>query len=149
MTHEAVSSPASPTAAAPVGGDRPLIELRGINKLFGHVQALQRVDFCVYPAEVIGLVGDNGAGKSTLIKIISGAYQPDGGTILVDGVPVTFSGPADAMKAGIATVYQNLALVDQRDECPRRSYSYCGADPTQDQCGRNGPDIQRGHESRD
>jgi len=127
MTHEAVSSPASPTAAAPVGGDRPLIELRGINKLFGHVQALQRVDFCVYPAEVIGLVGDNGAGKSTLIKIISGAYQPDGGTILVDGVPVTFSGPADAMKAGIATVYQNLALVDQRDVAAN---IFLGREPT-------------------
>ena len=56
MTHEAVSSPTTPTAAAPVSGERPLIELRGISKLFGHVQALQRVDFCVYPAEVIGLL---------------------------------------------------------------------------------------------
>jgi ABC-type sugar transport system ATPase subunit len=127
MTHEAVSSPTTPTAAAPISGERPLIELRGISKLFGHVQALQRVDFCVYPAEVIGLVGDNGAGKSTLIKIISGAYQPDGGTILVDGVPVAFTSPADAMKAGIATVYQNLALVDQRDVAAN---IFLGREPT-------------------
>ena len=103
------------TAAASEVGGRPLVELRGINKAFGHVQALQKVDFCVFPAEVLGLVGDNGAGKSTLIKIISGAYQPDDGTILVDGAPVTFHSPRDAMVAGIATVYQNLALVDQRD----------------------------------
>jgi ABC-type sugar transport system ATPase subunit len=107
--------PVQAVAEAPEVAERPLIELRGISKAFGHVQALQRVDFCTFPAEVVGLVGDNGAGKSTLIKIISGAYQPDGGAILVDGTPVTFHNPRDAMVAGIATVYQNLALVDQRD----------------------------------
>ncbi len=64
---------------------------------------------------MVGLVGDNGAGKSTFIKVISGAYQPDAGTIRVDGSPVTFHTPRDAMALGIATVYQNLALVDQRD----------------------------------
>lgn len=116
-------------AAAPGGqpAGQPLIELRGISKTFGHVQALQRVDFSVYPGEVIGLVGDNGAGKSTLIKIISGAYQPDGGTILVDGAPVSFNSPRDAMRAGIATVYQNLALVDQRDVA---SNIFLGREPT-------------------
>jgi len=93
----------------------PMVELRGICKVFGHVQALQGVSLSVYEGEVIGLVGDNGAGKSTLIKIISGAYQPDAGTILVDGAPVQFNNPRDAMEKGIATVYQNLALVDQRD----------------------------------
>jgi len=93
----------------------PFIELKGICKAFGHVQALQGVDFEVCPGEVIGLVGDNGAGKSTLIKIISGAYRPDAGVIHVDGHPTTFHSPHDAMVAGIATVYQNLALVDQRD----------------------------------
>jgi ABC-type sugar transport system ATPase subunit len=93
----------------------PLIELRGVTKIFGHVQALQGVDFSLYPGEVVGLVGDNGAGKSTLIKIIAGVHQPDGGTIQVDGQPATFRSPQDAMTKGIATVYQNLALVDQRD----------------------------------
>jgi len=93
----------------------PLVELRGISKAFGHVQALQGVDFRLYRGEVVGLVGDNGAGKSTLIKVIAGAYQPDAGTIQVDGRPVTFRNPRDAMALGIATVYQNLALVDQRD----------------------------------
>lgn len=93
----------------------PLVELQGICKAFGHVQALQNIDLRVYPAEVVGLVGDNGAGKSTLIKIVSGAYQPDAGTIRIDGHTVKFRTPHDAMARGIATVYQNLALVDQRD----------------------------------
>jgi ABC-type sugar transport system ATPase subunit len=104
--------------AAPVASEvvePPLVELRGISKTFGHVQALQGADFSLYPAEVVGLVGDNGAGKSTLIKIIAGVYQPDAGTIRVNGSPVTLHNPRDAMDFGIATVYQNLALVDQRD----------------------------------
>lgn len=105
----------SSAASAAAIGRPPFIELRGICKVFGHVQALQGVSLSVYEGEVIGLVGDNGAGKSTLIKIISGAYQPDAGTILVDGTPVQFNNPRDAMGKGIATVYQNLALVDQRD----------------------------------
>lgn len=79
------------------------------------MQALRGVDFCLSRGEVVGLVGDNGAGKSTLIKIIAGVYQPDAGTIRVDGSPVTFRNPRDAMALGIATVYQTLALVDQRD----------------------------------
>ena len=93
----------------------PLLEMRGICKAFGHVQALQEVDFSQHQGEVVGLVGDNGAGKSTLIKIISGAYRPDAGTIRVNGESVAFHSPWDAMVRGIATVYQNLALVDQRD----------------------------------
>lgn len=94
---------------------QPLVELTNISKAFGHVQALQGVNFCIFPGEVVGLVGDNGAGKSTLIKIICGAYRPDSGMITVDGRPVTFNSPRDAMALGIATVYQNLALVDQRN----------------------------------
>lgn len=94
---------------------KTFLELRGIEKQFGHVKALQGVDFDIAEAEVVALVGDNGAGKSTLIKIISGAYQPDAGGILIDGQPVQFQNPKDALEAGIATVYQNLALVDQRD----------------------------------
>jgi len=93
----------------------PLLELRGISKTFGHVQALKGVDCCIYPGEVVGLVGDNGAGKSTLMKIIAGVYKPDAGTIWVDGSLVTIRTPLDAMALGIAIVYQNLALVDQRD----------------------------------
>lgn len=96
-------------------GKTPFIELKDICKVFGHVQALQGVSLSLHEGEVVGLVGDNGAGKSTLIKIISGAYQPDSGTIYVDGSPVHFYNPRDAMERGIATVYQNLALVDQRD----------------------------------
>lgn len=102
-------------AVAPEDAGSPLLELRGISKAFGHVQALQEVDFSLYPGEVVGLVGDNGAGKSTLIKIIAGAYQPDAGTIRVNGSLVSIRNPRDAMAQGIATVYQNLALVDQRD----------------------------------
>jgi ABC-type sugar transport system ATPase subunit len=102
------------TATSEVAGP-PLLELRGISKTFGHVQALQEVDFSLHPGEVVGLVGDNGAGKSTLIKIIAGAYQPDAGTIRVNGSLVNIRNPRDAMAQGIATVYQNLALVDQRD----------------------------------
>ncbi|MEA3336591.1 MAG: ATP-binding cassette domain-containing protein [Chloroflexota bacterium] len=94
---------------------RPFLELRGIEKHFGHVKALQGVDFDIAEAEVIALVGDNGAGKSTLIKVISGAHQPDAGEIRIDGQPVEFHNPRDALEAGIATVYQDLALVDQRD----------------------------------
>ncbi len=106
----------SQTDTAATESRLPLLELRGISKTFGHVQALQNINLAIYPGEVVGLVGDNGAGKSTLIKIISGAYQSDaGGVIQIDGQPVTFRSPHDAMAKGIATVYQNLALVDQRD----------------------------------
>jgi ABC-type sugar transport system ATPase subunit len=103
------------TLVEPAAAGPAFLELKGICKAFGHVQALQGVDFTVDPGEVIGLVGDNGAGKSTLIKIVSGAYRPDAGAIHIDGRPVTFQSPFDAMAMGIATVYQNLALVDQRD----------------------------------
>ena len=88
----------------------PLLEMEGICKAFGHVQALQGVDFSLYEGEVVGLVGDNGAGKSTLIKIISGAYRPDAGTIMVNGCAVSFHSPRDAMTVGIAMDYTILIL---------------------------------------
>jgi D-xylose transport system ATP-binding protein len=94
---------------------QPLIELRGIFKNFGSVQALQGINCSMYPGEVIGLVGDNGAGKSTLVKIIAGVIRQDAGTIWMNGSPVTIRNPVDSMALGIAVVYQNLALVDQRD----------------------------------
>ncbi|XGV99719.1 MAG: ATP-binding cassette domain-containing protein [Leptolyngbya sp. BL-A-14] len=100
------------------GGDRravPRLQLRGINKSFGGVRALQDVDFEAYAGEVVGLVGDNGAGKSTLIKTMSGAYIPDEGEILIDGQPVTIASPQDSTRLGIETVYQDLALCDNLD----------------------------------
>ncbi len=97
------------------GGKRPFLELKGIHKWFGGVHALKGVDFHVQRGEVVGLIGDNGAGKSTLIKIISGVFPPDKGTILVEGKPVRFRSPKDAKRHGIETVYQELALVDNLD----------------------------------
>ena len=94
----------------------PILQAKGICKAFGHVQALDHVDFELYPAEVVALIGDNGAGKSTLVKILSGVYRKDSGQILVEGNPVEFHGPTDAQRlGGISTVYQDLALVNVRD----------------------------------
>src|SRR3954471_20355232 len=93
----------------------PLLELRGVSKRFGAVQALDGVDFRVGAGEVVGLVGDNGAGKSTLVKVISGIYSPDHGQISIDGVPIAIRTPEDATQLGIATVYQDLALADNLD----------------------------------
>ena len=94
---------------------QPLIlELKGISKTFGHVQALRDVDFQLRDGEVMALVGDNGAGKSTLIKVISGAHQPTSGEIYLEGQRVQIPNPRAATDLGIATVYQDLALVDQR-----------------------------------
>lgn len=106
----------------------PILEAKGISKAFGHVQALDNVDFELYPAEVVALVGDNGAGKSTLVKVLSGVYHKDSGQILVDGKPVEFHGPVDAQRiAGVSTVYQDLALVDVRDVA---SNIYLNIEPT-------------------
>jgi simple sugar transport system ATP-binding protein len=87
----------------------------GLAKHYGGVHALRGVSLQVAAGEVLGLVGDNGAGKSTLLKILAGAASPTGGQILVDGAPVRFASPAAAREAGISTVYQDLALADQRD----------------------------------
>jgi ABC-type sugar transport system ATPase subunit len=93
----------------------PLLEVRGISKAFGHVQALDEVGFELGAAEVIALLGDNGAGKSTLVKILSGVYRPEAGQLLLDGRQLEIRGPTDALRHGIATVYQELALVDSLD----------------------------------
>jgi len=92
-----------------------LLELKGISKRFGAVQALTAVDFEVRPGEVVALVGDNGAGKSTLIKIISGIIPIDEGQVLFEGLPVSLNGPQASSSLGIATVYQDLALCDNLD----------------------------------
>jgi D-xylose transport system ATP-binding protein len=93
----------------------PVLELRGVSKHFGAVQALYKVDFHVAPGEVMALVGDNGAGKSTLIKCIAGIHPIDEGEIVFDGQEVSIHGPKDASNLGIEVVYQDLALADNLD----------------------------------
>jgi simple sugar transport system ATP-binding protein len=93
----------------------PLLEARSLYKRYGHVRALDGASFEVFPAEVVALIGDNGAGKSTLVKILSGAIKPESGEIDVEGRPVSLSGPLDARRYGIETVYQDLALAPDLD----------------------------------
>jgi D-xylose transport system ATP-binding protein len=93
----------------------PILEMQGVSKRFGAVQALSEVDLEVYPAEVMGLVGDNGAGKSTLVKIISGVYRADSGRYIFEGREVSVNNPREAASLGIETVYQDLALCDNLD----------------------------------
>jgi D-xylose transport system ATP-binding protein len=104
-TASALSTPAS----------APLLELHGISKSFGSVQALSEVEFEVREGEVMALVGDNGAGKSTLIKCVAGIHAADDGEIVFDGETVHIHGPKDAAKLGIEVVYQDLALCDNLD----------------------------------
>lgn len=92
--------------------EAPLYEIQGISKSFGHVEALKDVDVQVYKGEIIGLVGDNGAGKSTLIKILSGIYAADSGTICYKDNVVRIKHYRDSQALGIATIYQDRALVD-------------------------------------
>src|SRR4051794_16644522 len=91
--------------------ETPLIEVRDLVKHFGSVIALSGVSMTVGRGEVLCLLGDNGAGKSTLIKTLSGVHRPTTGEYLVEGRPVVFNSPRDALDAGIATVYQDLAMI--------------------------------------
>ncbi len=93
----------------------PVLEARGLVKLFGRVVALDAVDMTLYPGEILAVIGDNGAGKSTLIKCLSGALVPDAGKILVNGTEVRFRTPQDARNAGIETVHQVLAIAPALD----------------------------------
>ena len=93
----------------------PVLEARGLVKRYGHVTALDGADFALLPGEILAVIGDNGAGKSTLIKALSGALTPDEGRILLDGRPVHFHSPVDARRAGIETVYQDLAVAPALD----------------------------------
>ncbi|MEU6591129.1 ATP-binding cassette domain-containing protein [Streptomyces sp. NPDC046881] len=95
----------------PPSADGLLVELRGAGKSYGNIRALHGVDLLVHAGQVTCVLGDNGAGKSTLIKIISGLHQHTEGEFLVDGQPVRFSTPREALDRGIATVYQDLATV--------------------------------------
>ncbi|MEO3936893.1 ATP-binding cassette domain-containing protein [Dermatophilaceae bacterium Soc4.6] len=99
-------------SAAPDGGRaEPLLEIRGVSKSFGSVISLQEISTTVRAGQVTCVLGDNGAGKSTFIKMLSGVHQPDEGTLLMDGAPVSFATPRDALDAGIATVFQDLAMI--------------------------------------
>jgi len=92
------------------GAETPLLSAHGLVKRYGRVTALDHADFDLYPGENLAVIGDNGAGKSTLIKALTGAVIPDHGEIRLEGQPVNFRSPLDARRAGIETVYQNLAL---------------------------------------
>jgi ABC-type sugar transport system ATPase subunit len=93
----------------------PVVEMCDIKKNFGAVQALRGVDLTLHHNEVLGLVGDNAAGKSTLMKVLSGAYHPDEGDILIEGNKTHFSNPMDARRQGIEMVYQDYALSNNLD----------------------------------
>jgi simple sugar transport system ATP-binding protein len=101
----------SPAASANADSAAPLLRAEHITKRFGAVTALEDVSFDVHAGQVTCLLGDNGAGKSTLIRILSGVFPPSTGRLLLDGDEVRFSAPRDALARGIATVYQDLALV--------------------------------------
>jgi D-xylose transport system ATP-binding protein len=114
------STPGASTALFPAQeqspmSDTPLLQLQGISKAFGSVQALDDVDFEVRDGEVMALVGDNGAGKSTLVKCIAGTHSADSGQILFEGQEVSIHGPKAAARLGIEVVYQDLALCDNLD----------------------------------
>ena len=91
----------------------PLLELKGISKSFPGVQALDDINLDLYPGEVHVLIGENGAGKSTLMKIISGAYQSDEGTMEVDGKQITKNSPIISEQLGIGMIYQELNLIPE------------------------------------
>ena len=93
----------------------PVVEMRNIKKSFGAVQALRGIDLTVHHNEILGLLGDNAAGKSTLMKVLSGAYIPDEGEILLDGEKVHITDPMHARRLGIEMVYQDLALANNLD----------------------------------
>lgn len=108
MTEVATTAPSStPHASSP-----PFLVARELTKRFGAVTALEGVNMEVRLGEVVALIGDNGAGKSTLVKILSGAHVATAGTLLVDGREVAFGSPLEAGHAGIATIYQELALAE-------------------------------------
>ncbi len=95
--------------------DEHIVEMRGISKSFGGVQALSRVDLELRRGEIMGIVGDNGAGKSTLMKILAGAYLPDEGETYIDGQQAAIKTPQDAFRLGIGMIYQDLALFNNLD----------------------------------
>ena len=110
----------------------PLVALSGIQKTFGAVTALRGVSIDVMPGETFALLGDNAAGKSTLMKVLTGVYQPDQGTITLDGQVVEFTSPAVSRTAGIEMVYQDFALADNLDV---RTNIFLGREPQKNLIG--------------
>lgn len=106
---------------------KPILEARGIRQAFGRVTALRDVSVAIPPGRVTCLLGDNGAGKSTLVQILSGVRRPTRGRLLLDGEPVEFASPREARERGIATVYQDLALLPLMSVW--RNF-FLGAEPT-------------------
>jgi D-xylose transport system ATP-binding protein len=116
------------TDAAADVTDRPIVlSADGISKHYGQVTALDNVSLSIGEGEIVALVGDNGAGKSTMISILTGLTQPDAGTLRLDGEEVLVESPRHAQELGIATVFQNLALVNQREVAANL---FLGREPT-------------------
>ena len=110
-----------------VGGEQPLLELDGIGKFYGNIIALQGITTEVRAGEVTCVLGDNGAGKPTFIKILAGVHKHDAGDFRLEGKPVDFNSPREALDAGIAAVYQDLAMVPLMSVW--RNF-FLGAEPT-------------------
>ena len=117
----------------------PRLELRQARKNFGAVRALENGTLTLWPGEVHALLGENGAGKSTLVKILAGVHQPDGGELLIDGVPCQFARPSDALEAGIAVIYQEPTLFP---ELSIAENIYMGRQPL-DRFGRIRADVMQ------
>ncbi|SFF66572.1 monosaccharide ABC transporter ATP-binding protein, CUT2 family [Actinacidiphila alni] len=101
--------------SAPEKKPEPVLSARGLVKRYGHVTAIDGADFELLPGEVLAVIGDNGAGKTSLIKALTGALVPDAGEIRLHGEPIRFSGPLEARRHGIETVYQDLAVAPSMD----------------------------------
>ena len=109
------SSAAGPAGERPTQQVTPILSARGLVKRYGHVTAIDGADFDLMPGEVLAVIGDNGAGKTSLIKALTGALVPDEGEIRLHGEPIRFTGPLDARRHGIETVYQDLAVAPSMD----------------------------------
>jgi simple sugar transport system ATP-binding protein len=106
-----MTTPSTPPATTtPKTGTPPILEARGLSRSFGHVRALNKADFDIYPGEVVALIGDNGAGKSTIVKALTGNLELDSGELFFEGKPVTITSPEQASAMGMEVVYQDLAL---------------------------------------
>ncbi|MEV4235276.1 MULTISPECIES: ATP-binding cassette domain-containing protein [unclassified Nocardia] len=115
MSETATASDATTAGDGAQAAVQPVLQAKGLVKRYGQVTALDGADFDLLPNEILAVIGDNGAGKSSLIKALSGALIPDEGEILLDGKRVRFRRPTDARRAGIETVYQELAVAPALD----------------------------------
>src|SRR5205085_10293590 len=119
--------------AAALAAQVPLLQLAGISKRFNGIHALNEVCLSIRGGEVMALIGENGAGKSTLVKTLTGIYRPDAGSILLDGKPVSFGSPQEAMRAGITAVHQETVMFDELSVAEN---IYVGRQPTRGASGR-------------